>query len=677
MLQPFAYGPALQAGQIRLLKIKRGSSRSSIDFDLHVVDQGSCEYFALSYAWLSPDRNEEAVCNGQSLMITSSLKAALLRLGEKYAEDYFWIDAVCINQDDDQDKSIQVRHMSQIYHNAQVVLVWLGEEDESTAVGLQLFSALCNAFPSCNGDDIRSLYLDHSLLPDPYELEKAGTLDALGIPSDTTSAPWRAAGKLLNASWFERRWILQEVASATAIKFLIGSHVSTPEILLGGAYRIADYPEFRHALNDRQRVHCDRVETIVQLLRLRQEPWLHESFCEILLETAFFKSSDLRDRVFAMIGCLKGFTDPAFWSIPRKQLVNNHWEILEEEVDSQRMLEKLDRIVDYSKTMPQVLIDVATCEEDRDEFILSIFRGLCHVDVLADDVPSWVATWEFSTPRWRSLWLETIDPLNDGSYDGEQAELMLSPDKTVLETKVVLFDNILTISDPTFDKDGLPLASDDPHVQKRKLVEDLQEKCDWLVRCERISEQSSYHANVQDCLDRFLQCYNFGADYDEDFGYVAAYQAYLRYGAFLWAKQEGKDTNDMAIRFGDRCNELGVLSKMPDPNQMDEAALNDYATSLNSLADSWRQAEPEQRYGRRFFATRNGKIGWAPQGTQIGDELCVVFGFATPFAIRKVKDGNAGNPAQYRVLGACYLHDYMDGEVFLDDEAARVNISFV
>lgn len=279
--------------------------------------------------------------------------------------------------------------MSNIYHNAKSVVVWLGEDDETTSMGLELLSNLCDAFPSCNGDGIQSLLLDHALLPDPYKLDITGELEKLGIPSDTTSKPWQAAGRLLNAKWFERRWILQEVTNSKHCRFVIGGSETTSEVLLGGAYRIADFPEFRHALNEVQRRHCDRIEKIVQLIRAKQEPWLHESLTEILLETASFESSDARDRVFAIIGCLKGFTDHGFWTTPRKQLVRGRWEDINgTSTDPQVILSRLDAIVDYKHSLPEVLTDVALCEDDRDESLLSIFRNLCHVDVLADDVPS-------------------------------------------------------------------------------------------------------------------------------------------------------------------------------------------------------------------------------------------------------------------------------------------------
>lgn len=641
-LNPFQYGPAIRSDQIRLLKLKGGEPGTNVELDLHVQERGKSEYHALSYVWGSPICDQPALCNGQRLMITQSLQLALLRLLHDYAGQYLWVDAVCINQADPQDKSAQVRRMSTIYREAAAVIVWLEEEDGETGAGIELLTNLCKAFPSCNGDDIRSLYLDHSLLPDPYELDKSGQLERLGIPSDTASAPWQAAAKILDAAWFGRRWVLQEVTSSRKCRFRIGSHETTPEIILGGAYRIATFPEFKHALNQHQRKHCDRVESIVQLLRAQQSSWLHESLADICLETSSFESSDPRDRIFAIVGCLDGFPE---------------------------------HLIDYTKTLPEVLINVAMCEDDQEEFLLSLLRGLCYVDELIDDVPSWIPTWQFCTPLYQPLWNETEE---DGT-DVSQMEMTISEDKRVLQTRAIIFDRTASVSDPTYANDGLPFATDDAETQKNKFIKDLEGKCDWLAQCESIAKDAAPDIDTEDeCLERFLRCYVLGADYVEDLDFITTYQTYLRHSAIMSATQTGGGNSaQVAAYYRERCQELHVHPNQPLLGDDDDTIALKYKNELVEIADSWFVTEPRQRYGRRFFASKRGKIGWVPQAVRTGDELCVVSGFATPFAIRKVKDSCTGQPAQYRLLGACYVHEHMDGEIFLDDELERVTIQIV
>ncbi|KAL2404725.1 hypothetical protein ABEF93_007169 [Exophiala dermatitidis] len=649
-MMPFSYaGLALGPNQIRLMKLKDGSDNTKIEFELHTKERGRAEYHALSYTWGSPVGDQEAICNGQSMMITTKLQLALSRLRKVQKDAYLWVDAVCIDQADPDEKSIQVRRMSEIYRDAAAVIVWLGEENDGTGLGIQLLSNLCRAFPSSNGDDIRSLYLDHSSLPTAEELDKAGQLDKLGIPSDTTSAPWQAAAKILDAAWFGRRWILQEVARSKKGFFRIGSHETTPEIILGGAYRILSLPELNHALDHNQRRNCIRVESIVQLLRMQQSSWLHESLADILLETANFESSDPRDRIFAILGCLDT-------TVP-------------------------DHLVDYTKDLTEVLTSVAMCESERDtdEYFLSLLRGLCYVDKVSDTVPSWIPTWEFSSPAWLSLW----DVVEADAVDVAQMEVSISVDRKRLQTRAIIFDRVATVSDPTFERDGLPMARDDPDTQERQFSRDYDEKCDWLVQCERIA------TGVADAsLETFLRCYLFGVDLEEqDFDFVNAYQTYLRMGALKSAVQAGSG-NLHPAHYRQRCRRLNVQPQLDMPG-LDDAkdadadetiAVDEYSRAMSKVAYSWFETEqlsPRERYGRRFFASQNGRIGWAPQAVQAGDSLCVIFGFAVPFAIRKVKEEDKSGPGQYRLLGACYVHDHMDGEIFLDEELERSTIEII
>ena len=50
----------------------------------------------------------------------------------------FWIDSICINQEDDEERTQQVSIMRMIYQQASKVTIWLGEEDEETSLGMTL-----------------------------------------------------------------------------------------------------------------------------------------------------------------------------------------------------------------------------------------------------------------------------------------------------------------------------------------------------------------------------------------------------------------------------------------------------------------------------------------------------------------------------------------------------------
>jgi hypothetical protein len=91
-------------------------------------------YEALSYAWgpqgsfskilvCAPDG---AAATASILSIGPALKIALRHLRYADRPRRLWVDAVCINQMDNEEKDSQVKRMAEIYRQAGRVMVWLG-----------------------------------------------------------------------------------------------------------------------------------------------------------------------------------------------------------------------------------------------------------------------------------------------------------------------------------------------------------------------------------------------------------------------------------------------------------------------------------------------------------------------------------------------------------------------
>jgi len=66
--------------------------------------------------------------------------------------------------------------------------------------------------------------------------------------------------------------------------------------------------------------------------------------------------------------------------------------------------------------------------------------------------------------------------------------------------------------------------------------------------------------------------------------------------------------------------------------------------------------------GRRMFITSQGYIGLGPEHTRCGDQVAVLLGGSTPFMLREAGSTAAGE-AQWSLLGDCYVHGCMDGEL--------------
>lgn len=87
------------------------------------------------------DHIERMIINNQRFLGTKHLGAALRCLRGKGDCQYFWVDAVCIDQADGSDRSSQVQMMGRIYSSAQQVIAYLGESDEEV-VSLDLVNRI-------------------------------------------------------------------------------------------------------------------------------------------------------------------------------------------------------------------------------------------------------------------------------------------------------------------------------------------------------------------------------------------------------------------------------------------------------------------------------------------------------------------------------------------------------
>ncbi|KAK3946509.1 heterokaryon incompatibility protein-domain-containing protein [Pseudoneurospora amorphoporcata] len=151
-----------------------------------VDSKGTRPYEALSYVWGSEDKPCSISINGCDLAVGENLHAALLHLRDHSIERTIWIDAICINQEDEEEKGHQVQSMAKIYAKASRVIVWLGEEAAGSDQALEEIRIAA---------ELSTRRLDN----------KAGILTLLQRP------------------WFQRIWVLQEVAAARHILIKCGS----------------------------------------------------------------------------------------------------------------------------------------------------------------------------------------------------------------------------------------------------------------------------------------------------------------------------------------------------------------------------------------------------------------------------------------------------------------------
>jgi len=144
------------------------------NYQLRDSSEGANLYEALSYVWGDKSTRRSISINKCDVQVTANLHAAFLHLRDRFLERVLWVDAICINQQDADEKGRQVNSMANIYAKAGRVLVWLGEaaEDSNQAI-----------------EDIRAAGSQER-----YELSPAKTRQD-------------AIFSLLRRTWFERVWV--------------------------------------------------------------------------------------------------------------------------------------------------------------------------------------------------------------------------------------------------------------------------------------------------------------------------------------------------------------------------------------------------------------------------------------------------------------------------------------
>jgi hypothetical protein len=123
------------SSQIRLIELLPGHDTDPIAVRLFVTDRGCIQYEALSYVWGFRDADLAITVGGKPFDVSANLAEALRCLRHNHSPRVMWIDAICINQADNAEKSAQVVMMGDIYRNAADVLIFLGgNKDDSDLV---------------------------------------------------------------------------------------------------------------------------------------------------------------------------------------------------------------------------------------------------------------------------------------------------------------------------------------------------------------------------------------------------------------------------------------------------------------------------------------------------------------------------------------------------------------
>lgn len=178
-------------------------------------------FIALSYVWGSPaDPLEVFVESGpegaNTISITRNLDSALRHIRYKNRPLVIWIDAICIDQGNMEERSHQVAFMDSIYTVAKGTLVWLGPEENDSDHALAMLSYLGERVIHNSGGSIER----HPDAP-PREPDEP-IWESLAEQNPYEEDDMRALISFFERPWFTRLWVRQEIALATHAQVVCG-----------------------------------------------------------------------------------------------------------------------------------------------------------------------------------------------------------------------------------------------------------------------------------------------------------------------------------------------------------------------------------------------------------------------------------------------------------------------
>ncbi|KAJ4985520.1 heterokaryon incompatibility protein [Stagonosporopsis vannaccii] len=260
-------GPLDGENSYRVLHLEPGQAGSVIYFQLESIvpstNTSTQAYEAVSYTWGDANLQHEIFCRDNSagdpapLRVTASCHAALQNLRFADRPRILWIDAICINQSNIDERNAQVKIMGRIFAGASQVVVYLGEDADDSDLVMEWYK-------------------------NEYNVSDYPRKD-IAVSKPSLDARFAFAER----AWFTRTWILQEVANAQRVLIKCGARTLPWE-----AY---DFGDVFWTCN------VQNVLRLVKRIRTLVDEPPESILLDVLKATRSCISSDPRDKVYGIL----------------------------------------------------------------------------------------------------------------------------------------------------------------------------------------------------------------------------------------------------------------------------------------------------------------------------------------------------------------------------------------
>ena len=625
----------LRSDEIRLLR-PLASLSNSLAFEVtHVSLLSKPQYVALSYTWGLPGDTHTVLLNGQHCPVRQNLHDALRQIrSSKIANHCLWVDALCINQRDDDiasnERSVQITLMTQIYEQAANIIAWLGkpENENNNRLAFSMMKDFDDRYrrvrkkgrpyrpwwmphkPRTTGQDVADFLL--TILPGKDK-------SVFDVPGSRTHNAWLGVIALWKSPWWTRTWVYQEstiperyttiwVAGVTVlplsskVKFLCGeqetnwSELASTTIV---ASNVLSTPGIDSSFLVGAQKSVDRLITF----RSQRVQHVLRSFLEILQMFRCTQSLDPRDKVYAPL-CLA--PDDV-----RRCIRPNY--------TGKTVLDTYMDVVRYCLGLPGHELDFlghALYQESSQE--VQTPKGIKSV------LPSWVPNFS--------------------------ASIDVAPIPKILHVPEDLDHKRLAI----YDRRGIP-SNKEAQIAAYRPLEGIPPR--FVINHHTLSVSGAYIDDLKDIIR------NTGAD-------LETIRSVGREKGRKWAidSQHRYFTGEA---FGDAIQRTAVLDIVYDElgrasergNKLDTAFLRRPRAELSLVEYRYqmnmRIASTKASTLRDMGLSQKHYLLMIPNTAVVGDAIWALAGGKVLYLLRPINPGTK----QYRFLGECYVHGLMDGDV--------------
>jgi hypothetical protein len=262
--------------------------------------------------------------------------------GPDGSETWIWIDQICINQADAEERGKQVSLMGDIYEGGFWTFIWLGSEDKYTQTAVETIIKL---------DAAKAKLSTSKILP--YDEEAKGVYEAANIPY-VSPAEWTSLAALFQRQYFRRLWVVQENVLSRVTLGQCG-HVEVPWTALCNLAQQLHYRQMALGRATSARFIDNReaalaIESRAAQLFQWRDWWLHGEKANfpksptleaLVTDMWTFHASDPRDKIYGFYGLLNSHQRRKETGETRNDLESGSW------------------VADYTKSTAQVYAEGA------------------------------------------------------------------------------------------------------------------------------------------------------------------------------------------------------------------------------------------------------------------------------------------------------------------------------